>query len=270
MDVIGGSAADMVKALTPDDSAERPPLVAQFDAALQRLQADGTLSRADRTGALIERVALARLGQPKDVTAPTMPAALVADVRDWSERMDRDITDGYERQAVVTAVAYLQGQAGLWGDSDALLKRNLTRSHSPYYLMSQLGSNARKLGRTDESLSWSRQAWEKSVGPATRLQWGASYLSALVDLAPRDASRIEKTAAQIFGEAGQDAGALHDRSGRALQRIGRKLASWNAGGEHAAVLKRLKPKVDALCAKASEGEREMCRGLLTPAAAAKG
>ena len=264
MDVIANGATDMVKALTDDDSAERAPLVAQFDAALKRLQADTTLSRADRVGALIERVGLARLGQPKSSTAPTLPPPLVDEVRDWSARMDREVGDAYERQAVITAVAYLQGQAGLWSDSDALLKRNLEKSHSPYYLMSQLAGNARKLGKTNEALSWYEQAWDKSVGPATRLQWGASYVGALVDLAPQDGARIEKAAARIFSEAGKDAGALHDRSARALQRVGNKLAGWNAGGKQAAAMKRLQPKVDALCARSSGAERELCRGLLAP------
>jgi thiol-disulfide isomerase/thioredoxin len=262
MDVIASGAADMVKALTSDDSAERAPLVAQFDAALVRLQNDATLSRGDRLGALIERVDLARLGQAKEITTPKLPDALLKEVRDTASRFDREITDGYERQAVITAAAYLQAQAGLWSDSDALLKTNLAKSHSPYYLMSQLASNAKKLGRKDEALSWYRQAYDKSVGPATRLQWGASYLAALVELAPQDGPRIEKAATQVFTEAGQDAGALHDRSGRALQRIGKKLAGWNADGQHAAAIKRLQPKVVALCAKAAASEREMCRGLL--------
>jgi thiol-disulfide isomerase/thioredoxin len=271
MDVIAGGAADMVKALADEDSPERAPLAARFDAALQGLQAATTLSRADRLGALIERVDLALLGQPRDSTSPRLPEALLAQVRETAARLDREISDGYERQAVITAVAYLQGQAGLWDDSDALLKRNLARSHSPYYLMSQLASNARKLGRKDEALSWYQQAYDKSVGPATRLQWGASYLSALVDLAPQDGARIEKAAAQLFAEARKDAGALHDRSARSLQRIGRKLVSWNADGKQAAAMKRLQPKVDALCAQAgAEEERSLCRGLLASAAAAKG
>jgi thioredoxin-related protein len=269
MDVIAGGAADMAKALTADDSAERAALTAQFDAALLRLQNDATLSRGDRIGVLIERVDLARLGQPKESTAPKLPEALVNEVRETSSRMDREISDGYERQAVITAVAYLQGQAGLWADSDALLKSNLTKSHSPYYLMSQLASNAKKLGKKDEALSWYQQAYDKSVGPATRLQWGAGYVSALIDLAPQDAPRIEKAAAQIFTEAGKDAGALHDRSGRSLQRLGKKLVSWNADGKQAATIKRLQPKVAALCAKATAAEREMCRGLLASASPTK-
>lgn len=267
MDVIAGGATDMVKALSDDDSAERSALVSQFDAALVRLQNDVTLSRGDRIGALIERVDLARLGQPKDSTVPKLPAALVAEARDWSARMDREITDGYERQAVITAVAYLLGQAGLWSESDTLLKSNVAKSHSPYYLMSQLASNARKLGRKDEALGWYRQAWEKSVGPATRLQWGASYIAALIDLAPHDGRRIEQAAGQVFAEAGRDAGTWHERSGRSLQRIGKKLASWNADGKHAASIKRLQSKVGALCGRVEASQRDGCKALLSPAKA---
>lgn len=268
MDVLIGGADDMVKALAAEDSAERAPLVARFDRALARLQGDATLSRGDRVGALIARVELARLGQPKDSTAPQLPAPLVAEVRDTAARMDREIRDGFERQAVITAVAYLQGQAGLWAESDALLRSNLARSHSPYYLMSQLGSNARKLGRKTEALDWFRQAYERSVGPATRLQWGASYVGALVDLAPADARRIEQAAAAVLDDAAKDSGAWHDRSARSLQRIGKKLANWNADGQHAPTIQRLRARIEALCVKTRGAERETCRTLLAAPAAA--
>ncbi|MES2957204.1 MAG: thioredoxin family protein [Pseudomonadota bacterium] len=264
MDVLVNGAADIVKALSSDDAAERAPLVAQVDAALARLQADATLSRGDRVSALIERVELARLGQPKATTQPALPPALVQEVRALSARMDGETSDGYERQAVITAVAYLQGQAGLWAESDALLKANLAKSHSPYYLMSQLGGNARKLGKNDEALRWYRQAYDKSQGPATRLQWGASYLNALVDLAPGDAARIEKTAASLFAQAALDKGAFHERSARSLQRVGKKLGSWNADGKHAASVKRLQAQLDGVCAKvdAADGQRATCVALL--------
>jgi len=189
----------------------------------------------------------------------------VAEVREGAARMDREVADPYERQAVITAVAYLQGQAGLWNDSDALLKANLARSHSPYYLMSQLAGNARKLGRKDEALSWYQQAYETSVGPATRLQWGASYVSALVDLAPQDAPRIERAATQVLADAAKDAGAFHERSGRSLQRVGKKLVSWNADGKQTTTFKRLQARVDALCARTAASERSACKALLAPA-----
>ncbi len=267
MDVLTNSADDIVRALQPDDSPGRAPVLAAFDTALKRLEADATLSRNDRMGALYARVLLARLDLPKDTVQLQLPEPLLKDVREHVARADREITDGYERMAVITHAGALLGRAGLWSESEALLKANLGKSLSPYYLMSQLGSNARKLGKKDEALRWYAQAWDKSDGPATRLQWGAGYFSALVDLAPQDAGRVEKTAAKLFAEATADAGAFQGRSVRGLKRVGDKLQAWNKDGKHSASLRRLRAQLDALCAKVDVAgeQRGTCRGLLKSA-----
>jgi len=263
-DVLAGSAPEIVRSVSDEGSDARSAVVAQFQTALRRLQADASLSRADRLGALIARIDLARLGQPREAAQVRLPADLLEEVRAHVARDDREITDAYERQAVVTAGAYALGRAGLWADSDALLRSNLARSHSPYYLMSQLGSNARRRGETAEALRWYAQAYERSEGPATRLQWGSGYFGALVDLAPQDAARIEALAAQLFKEAAADGGAFSGRSARSLQRVGRKLVSWNADGRQAAVLQRLQRQLDGLCRKVDpvDGQRAVCQGLL--------
>ena len=263
-DVLSNHAADIVRALSPEPGAERQALVAEFETALKRLEADATLSRADRLGALLARVGLARIDQPRTELIPKIAAALQQEVKTHAARADREITDGYERQAVITSAAYLLGQAGLWKDSDELLKASLAKSHSPYYLMSQLGGNAKKQGRNDEALRWYEEAFNKSEGPATRLQWGSSYFSALVELAPLDAAKIEKTAAQLFAEAAKDKGAFYERSARSLQRVGTQLASWSAEGQHQAVLSRLKTQLDGICAKVdtADQQRATCEGLI--------
>ena len=265
-DVLSNEASEIVRALSAEDSAERAPLVAAYAAALRRLEADAGLSRGDRVTALIGRIGLARLDQPKDAVKVDLPASLLAEVKTHVTRDDREITDGYERQAVITAAAYALGQVGLWDDSDALLKSNLARSNSPYYLMSQLGGNARKRGQTAEALKWYGDAFERSEGPATRLQWGSGYLSALVDLAPKDAARIEKTAAQLIAEAGKDTGAFSGRSVRSMQRVGKKLVAWNADGQQAAALQRLQKQLDGVCQKVGPADRAACQGLLKPQA----
>ena len=270
MDVVVNYAAEITKALAPEPGADRRSIAAAFEAALQRLESDASLSRADRLNALASRVALARIDQPKDTLRPKLPPALVQRVRDHVARDDREISDSYERQAVITAGAGLLTDAGLWAESDALLKANLAKSHSPYYLMSQLGGNARKLGRSDEALRWFESAYQQSEGPATRLQWGASYLAALVDLAPQDAARIERVARQLFAEAGRDPAAFHERSARALQRVGNKLAAWNKTGQHDAALRRLndgqdgQPGLAAVCGRldVADAQRATCDGIL--------
>nr|WP_316642172.1 thioredoxin fold domain-containing protein [uncultured Roseateles sp.] len=268
MDVLVNGAPDIVNTLVAA-GADKKALLAAFDSALQKLQADATLSRADRITALGARVDLARLDLPKEAAQvqAQMPAALLTSLREHAARDDREITDGYERQAVITSDAYVLGQAGLWAESDALLKASLGKSHSPYYLMSQLGGNAKKQGRKDEALKWYEEAFNKSEGPATRLQWGSSYLTALVEMAPAEAARIEKAAAQLLTEAGQDKGAFYERSARSLQRVGAKLNSWNQDGKHAAALKRLQAQLDGVCAKldSKDAQRATCEGVLKPA-----
>lgn len=266
MDVLTGNAAAIVRVLADGDAPEKSPLLPAFDLALQRLEHDTTLSRGDRLDALIARVDLARLGAPQGAVQVSLPAPLLQDLREQVARDDREITDGYERQAVITEAGYALGRAGLWAESNALLEANLAKSHSPYYLMSQLGGNARKLGHNDEALRWYAKAFRTSVGPATRLQWGAGYLSALIELAPQDTARIEKTAAAIFAEAGKDGGAFDGRSERVLQRVSNRLGSWNAGGKQRPVLARLRRQLDGVCAKVSpaDGQRAACQALLKP------
>ena len=69
---------------------------------------------------------------------------------------------------------------------------------------------------------------------------------------------------QLFSEAAQDQGAFHDRSARALQRVGQRLGTWNADGKHAASVKRLQAQLDGVCAKipADDGQRATCAAVL--------
>jgi thioredoxin-like negative regulator of GroEL len=267
MDVVGGSAPEMVRVLEPEAGAARDALVAQFDAALLRLQADTTLSRNDRMGVLYNRVMLARLALPKDAVQVQLAPALVADARQMVAAADREIRDGYERQAVITYGAAVLSRSGLWAESEALLKGNLAKSHSPYYLMSQLAGNYRRLGRNDEALQWYEQSYVKAVGPATRVQWGAGYVNALIDLAPKDTARIEKAVSALLAEAGKDSAAFEGRSARSYKRVADKLATWNADGSKGAVLARLQRQLDGVCGKldAVDGQRATCSALLKPA-----
>ena len=274
-DQIANNAPEITRVLSAPGTPQRAQLVAAFDAALKRLEADATLSRADRMSALIAQVSLARIDAPKPVAGktgkaaarPTLPDALLADVREHTARVDREITDGYERQAVITAAAYLLEESGLGAESDALLKANLGKSHSPYYLMSELASNAKNRGDTTEALHWYEEAFNKSEGPATRLQWGASYINAMVELAPEDEARIERAAHQLLTEAAALPDAFYERSGRSLQRVGTKLQGWNKGGAHTASVKSLQGQLDGICnaLDAADPKRANCETLLKPA-----
>ena len=269
-DQLTNNASAITRTLSTGGTPQRAQLVTAFDTALKRLEADASLSRADRIGALIAQVDLARIDAPAASKPPAkvnLPDALLADVREHTARVDREISNGYERQAVITAAAYLLELAGLGAESDILLKANLAKSHSPYYLMSALAGNAKNRGDTPEALHWYEEAFDKSEGPATRLQWGASYINAMVELAPQDEARIEKAAQQLLREAATLPDAFYERSGRSLQRVGTQLQGWNKGGAHAASMRRLQGQLDGVCGAldAADPKRANCEALLKPA-----
>jgi hypothetical protein len=133
--------------------------------------------------------------------------------------------------------------------------------------MSGLAGNAKRRGDNAEALRWYREAWEKSEGPATRLQWGAGYLNALVEMAPADEAAIEATTLQLWKEAATQPDAFEQRSGRSLQRVGKKLVAWSQDGKHAKSMARLRGELGTLCASPgrSDADRASCKTLLTPA-----
>ncbi len=276
MDVLTNSAADLVRVLSAVKTTERAALVGAFNSALKTLEADTTLSRADRLTALNARVELAKLDDAGVVGSndrkPTVPDALQAEVRAHVAQLDRDITDGYERQAVITSAADVLEQAGLLTESSALLESNLSKSHSPYYLMSGLASNAKKRGDVAGALRWSESAFNQSEGPATRLQWGASYVKTLIELAPQDSARIERTVQQLFAEAAAQPNAFFERSARSLQRVGTQLQIWNKDKKHTAAVQRLRAQMTDICAGLPEGDtqRAACHAVFKPPAAVGG
>jgi len=80
-------------------------------------------------------------------------------------------------------------------------------------------------------------------------------------------------ARQLFAEAGKDPAAFHERSARSLQRVGQKLAAWNQGGQHDAVIRRLndgapgQAGLASVCGKldAADAQRATCDGILKAA-----
>jgi thioredoxin-related protein len=268
-DLISGYASQIVGYTTAPKSKEREQLVAQWNVALDRLAADATLSNAGRIWALGGKVDLARL----DNKDGPLPKPLLAQVREQVARADRDTTDINERQSVITSAGGVLADAGLLDESDVLLSVELERSHSAYYYMLGLASNARKRGTPDSkvaAIEWARQAYETSKGPATRLQWGGAYVNYLLELAPANVARIESAAASVIAEAAKSPDAFSARSRRSLERLSERLQKWNKDGKQDALIARLHENMAPACAAEAltPEDRVACTALFTPARSA--
>lgn len=266
-DLVVDYADDIAGYVTLPRSPERRELVAVWSDALADLAADRELAELDRLTALTAETALAKLDAPKGA----VPAGLQRRVKDEAARADRETQDPYARQSVISAAAELLTDAGLIAESDALLEAELARSHSPYYFMLGLALNAKERGDKASAVGWAEKAYAAAQGPATRLQWGARYVSLLIELTPQDAARIEKAAAQVIAELEPVPETFYERNQRSLERLGRNLAKWGQDPVHRAAAQHLRAEMAGVCAKvpAADPARANCEGALKPPATKK-
>jgi hypothetical protein len=126
-----------------------------------------------------------------------------------------------------------------------------------------LAANARARGDKKAALDWAEQAWNAAVGPAPRLQWGSGYVNRLIELTPQDAARIENTASRVLAEIDPVPETFYERNRRGLEKMGQRLLAWNAKGQHAAALLKLKSQLDAVCVRlpVQDEARAACSGV---------
>lgn len=217
MDLLANHAVALVKALQADDSG----LAGLYAAALVPLETDPGLNPSDRLFALRVRLRLGRLGAP----APEREL-----VRQRAADAARDVEEPAMRHSVVNTAAGVLSEAGLADEAEALLREELERSHAPYYFMHNLAAIAKRRGDAAGALAWYEQAWRRAEGPATRLQWGATFLQALADLAPQDAARMEQAACRFLAEIAAVDDAHCQRNRTQLQRLAARHRANEIGG----------------------------------------
>ncbi|MFZ6815771.1 thioredoxin family protein [Undibacterium sp. Rencai35W] len=261
MDIVTGSPAELLDYLSAPKTDTRSKLIVALNAALLKLADDTTLSKTDRLGAVNGLATLAKLDNAKP------EPGFLKDIQKRVTQIEQATTDAYERQSVVNAAAHAYGSAGMLDESDNLLKAELKRSHSPYYFMSSLASNAKKRGDKAAAVNWYEQAYNAAKGPATRLQWGSSYVSGLTELAPSEDARIEKAVQSVLAEIGTTENAFYERNRAYLDRMGKKLLEWNKDGKHQASFQKVRTQLDGICAKlpANDPQRAACQAVLSNA-----
>jgi hypothetical protein len=259
-DLLEQWAPEIAGSLTDPGSKERKQLIDRWDARLAVFAADTGLSTADRLDALATRAGLQKLADPNEPIAQALRDTIRAAVT----LADRNTTDRFERQAVISSAADALSAAGLDGESDALLKAELTRSASPYYQMIELAVNARKRGDSAAALDWYEKAYAVAQGPATRLQWGSRYVVALTELAPAQQERIDQAVARVIDDLDPAPETFYGRNRAALERLGAALQDWNSAHAHDAALKNAAGRMSTVCGKLSEAgsERAVCGGVL--------
>jgi thiol-disulfide isomerase/thioredoxin len=258
---------DVIGLLSDAGTPERRQLTDAWRAALGRLTTGpdaSALSGPEQLNTVRAKMLLARLDAPD----ADLPPELVEEARQNVARVDAATTDAYARQAAINAAAGLYWEAGLDEDANRLLVAELEKSKSPYYFMLDLADLAEKAGREDEAVEWLARAYAGAQGPATRFQWGYSYLVGLLEMTPEDTARIERVGLEVLGELDGSPDAFYQRTRMRLEQLSTKLLEWGQAPERASVVDKLRGRTAEICGGMPAGDegRANCEAFLKPAA----
>jgi Thioredoxin-like len=178
-------------------ASRREEVAAALNAAAAAWADDMWLGAPDRLAAVRLQMRLARLLGPsqglQERVQERVTAALLA------------ATDPYQRHTLVNTAVSALNDAGLAAQAEQVLLDELPRSHAPYYFMLSLAAAAKRRGDGAGVLEWYGNAYRTAVGPATRLQWGVTYLNAVLEWAPQQAEQVAHALLDDIAAAGDDA-----------------------------------------------------------------
>ena len=136
--------------------------------------------------------------------------------------------------------------------------------------MLNLADLAKKAGREEEAVSWLARAYAEAHGPATRFQWGSSYLVGLLEMTPDDTQRIERAGLEVIGELDDSPDAFYQRTRMRLEQLNTKLLDWGGDAhsdpERAKVIETLRARTAEICRGLPAGDegRHNCETFLKP------
>lgn len=243
----------LIPALT--EGQQQADLQQQFVSVVEAVFNNDQLDMMVRLRALSAWVALQKSSFEKDQTFSPDQLQWVAESAAWGEAS----VNKYQYHGAINSLWQTLYDAGLVDSARAILNRALTLSKHPYYYMPDLGYLEAQQGNNAEALSWYKKAWDSSVGPATRTQWGVNYVVNLIALSPDNLSSISTASQTIINElASQDTG-LYQRNSVRVGQLSDSLLDWANTAERQQVLLAIKAQMTQLCATPEDRQRAGCQ-----------
>ena len=249
------------------------------------LRTSASLSRAEQLAGWLPRIQLhfaprqppdqgrVASSPAQDMAVATLPETLREElVQELTQELieaDRATGNRYERQSVIYQISTIYREAKLPDEARALLLKELDRSASPYYFMSALASLAEEQQDAAAAVAWRKQAYDTSVGEATRFQWGVNYVLALLRLTPEDTGRIADRSMGLLTEFAQPGEVFSGRNFARLTSLQDQLHLWQADHQTAAAasaqfLTLFQARIRGLCNQQAAGsvKARHCQSLM--------
>lgn len=255
---LDGAYFDAAKRIEPEHTAE---LLDGWTQAMDAAFRDPRYGQGDRLAALRSKIeAISAL------TVDGVPAGLTAEARRAIDATLADVGDSPARRGAVNSAINLLVALGDIDRAYALAEHELAGSRTPFYHMADLAWLDEIRGRHESALEWLERAYRTSTGPATRFQWGTSWVRGLLRMAPENEAAIRDAALEVLGELdGPDR--IYRRSRARLETLDTRLREWATESSRDETLDALRARMSSICEGIPETESaalESCKAFLAP------
>ncbi len=231
-----------------------PTLRERWMAVADAATANAAFAPADQLAAQLMKITASKAYSP-DGKVPTDVRAVA--LATTTKMLDAP-QEPYVRAGVVNSAINIFIALDDWTRARDLLALEARTSNTPHYYIGDLADVEEHLGNNERALELMAEAYEKAKGPASRFQWGYSYLDGLLRLTPDDVETIEKVGLQVAGEL-DGPNRVHRRTLARLNRLDGKLHVWSTTPARSAVYAKLRTSVEQACAK-SPGDEAVTAG----------
>ncbi len=256
-DSLAYSSVDLLPYLASGEN--QAELIALWQSRMLDLSKQESLSTAEQLAGLIPMLEFYFLDDESlELDAVNRSVVLTA-----TQSADAATENSFARQSVVNQINHILQTAHLVKEAEQLLLRELDRSKSPFYFMSSLAALAEKQDKFEESIGWYKKAYDNSVGAATRFQWGANYIAAVIRLQPEREEHIVLTSSALLEELEGSSEAFAGRNFRVLRRLNQNLDDW-AAEKPVPTLAKFRDIISNRCQQqlAGSSEAENCAALI--------
>lgn len=210
----------LVAALPPSSDKQALTVQLQHDAAT--LRTSGRISLPDRIDTLAIDITLARNN------GPTVPPAIVAAARTFSEAAVARTTDPVLLASVLHEAALVRRDAGDVEGVHQMLLGALPRLTNPIDSYERLSENAEMRGKPAEAVAWIAREYRAEHGPASRLRFAIDYSNIAMRLFPDDKAGVKRSADAVIAASTENSGDASVRTRKMVQKWRERFVAWNA------------------------------------------
>jgi thiol-disulfide isomerase/thioredoxin len=246
----------VARKLAPNRAAE---LEQQYSQLLDVIEKDKNFSDTERLSTAAARLEAARALSADD----KVPEAVATRARGT---LDAFLGRQYQpdaRAGIINSASWVLTYLGDDARLQSLLEAEIKTSRTPYYYYPDIGDLEEKKGNKVKALEWFERGYRESRGPATRFQWGATYINALLRISPEDEPRIRTAVLDVLGELeGPDR--IHARARSRLDRLSTAFGKWAKETKHKDTMAAVGERWKQICSALPESDpvRAQCPSLI--------